>query len=348
MNFEKVSNGYDRLPEKHDLVLKYKPVFLNRGGEHLVYTVDGHPNVVIKASTYKIKDSVFKIIEQGLSNSDLSLGTEAEREYSDEIKQKNNEAIALRSYFGNEHTLKERRYLMKVPITFELLQEIFTNDYFGRTLPESAKNIKEVWTHVVVQEYAPVFEDPNRVSFNYGSFVEDGPIDNPQRYQKVTDSTLDKSLVGFNMEEFVSLQDHSKNKSLSELIALSKKDEQLREQLTFFVIIAIQYAENTGQILALAGEDNVSFYKEKNVWNFMLVDALSNLPEPIFQKTKDLGQKFLDNVVLTQEDREYIKRGINFVRTINGVALSLGLTEKLNLPQIFSQINLLNIINNNL
>jgi hypothetical protein len=51
MNHESEINRYDILPEDHELVLRYKPKFLARGGEHLVYLVDGHPDIVIKAST---------------------------------------------------------------------------------------------------------------------------------------------------------------------------------------------------------------------------------------------------------------------------------------------------------
>ena len=70
----------------NEIIKHYKPKFLARGGEHLVYVVDGHPDIVIKASTYKIKDSVLKITESETDYSDSCLETEASEEYSKEIK----------------------------------------------------------------------------------------------------------------------------------------------------------------------------------------------------------------------------------------------------------------------
>ncbi|MEI8123812.1 MAG: hypothetical protein WCG60_01430 [bacterium] len=315
MNSETRQSNYDKLPEDHDLILSYKPRFLNRGGEHLVYTVDGHPDVVIKASTYKIKDSVLKIAERGQIDDD-TLKSEAENEYTEEIKQKNEEVRNLRIFFGKEHTLRERRYLMKVPVTQELLEEIFAHDYFKRTLPEIANDIKEVWTHVIVQEYTKAPEDPDKISLTYGFFIEnDSP--NPQQYQEVTNSIIDSDSQDFDKGKFLELQDHSKNKSLSQLITLSESDEQLREQLVYFVLTSIKYAEKTGQILALAGEDNVLFCKKDDKWNFVLLDALPNSPDLIFQIMKDLEQKLSQNINLNPEEIEYLKRGINFASRIS-------------------------------
>jgi len=344
MNFEKEPSRYDELPEDHELVSKYQPRFLNRGGEHLVYLVDGHPNLVIKASTYKIKDSVMSIIDKQGIIDDKILEDEAREKYEDEVKRKNDEIRQLRFSFGKDHTLKERRYLMKVPVSYELLKEIFANDYFARVLPDSAKNINEVWTHVVVQEFTEISEDSNRLSLSYGHFIENGEVDQ-ELYQRVTSTLVDPSSTDFKGRDFLDLQDCSKNKSLSKLITMAETNAQLKEQLENFVKTAIKYTEETGQILALAGEDNVLFSQENGVWNFLLVDVLPNSPEPIFKIIKELGEKISKNINLTLEDKEYFKRGINFVRIINGLARSLGLQDQLKLPDIFSNVNLLEIIN---
>jgi hypothetical protein len=345
MNSEKGPSRYDELPEDHELVSRYQPRFLNRGGEHLVYIVDGHPNLVIKASTYKIKDSVMSITEKQGEADNINLESEAREKYEDEIKKKNEEIRQLRSSFGKEHTLKERRYLMKVPVSYELLKEIFANDYFARILPDSAKNINEVWTHVVVQEFTEISEDPNRLSLTYGHFLENSDVD-PELYKRVTSTLVDPSFIGFNERDFLDLQDCSKNKSLSKLITMAETDGKLKEQLENFVKTSIEYTERTGQILALAGEDNVLFSQENGVWNFLLVDALPNSPEPIFQIIVELGEKISKNINLTSDDKEYLKRGINYVRIVNGLARSIGLQYQLKLPDVFLKVNLLEIINN--
>lgn len=344
MGFEKGKHNYDSLPEDHDLVLRYRPSYLNRGGEHLVYTVEEHPNIVIKASTYKIKDSVINVTSYDLGKDDQALKLEAMQNYFDEIKRKNEEVGRLRKFFGKDHTLRERRYLMKVPVTYELLREIFSEDYFKRTLPESAKDITDVWTHVIVQEYTKTSEDPDKLSLTYGFFIED-QNPNLQEYQKLTSSSFRLNKNDFDETLFLKLQDRSKNKSISKLIQLSNSDEGLKEQLTSFVITAIRYTEETGQILALAGEDNVLFYKEDNKWNYLLLDALPNSPEPIFHIMLSLEQKLSNSIELSDDEKEFLKRGINFVRIINGLALSLGLSVGLKISNIFSDVDILSIIN---
>lgn len=338
-----IPNSYDCLPDDHEMIQQYKPRFLSRGGEHIVYLVDGHPSLVIKASTYKIKDSVLYITNNKLDYNDPLLETKARDEYSEEIRCKNDEIRSLRTFFGAEHILKERRYLMKVPVTPTLLKEIFSKDYYKRPLPEAAKEIKEVWTHVVVQEFSEAPKEESRMSMTYGFFVEDSNID-IQKYKEVTDSVMGSTLSVFNKEDFLGLQDHSKNKSLSKIIELAEDDLSLKNLLKSFVSATIKYAENTGQILALAGEDNVLFYKDGEVWNYVLVDALPNSHDPIFNITKEIGQKITDRITLTAEECEYLKRGLNFVRTINGVAIILGLPDRLSVPDIFSKVDLLSII----
>lgn len=58
-------NPYDNLPNDHELVERYQPKFLARGGDHLVYEVADHPDVVIKASTFKIKDILYENADNG-------------------------------------------------------------------------------------------------------------------------------------------------------------------------------------------------------------------------------------------------------------------------------------------
>ena len=49
---------------EHELVSKYQPKFLAKGGEHIVYKIPGHPELVVKASTRSLK----KIIEWNLEH----------------------------------------------------------------------------------------------------------------------------------------------------------------------------------------------------------------------------------------------------------------------------------------
>lgn len=339
MTIESGQNTYDRFPEESELISRYNPKFLNRGGEHLVYLVEGHPNVVIKVSTYKIKDSIIDAVSESYKT-DSDLESRAQKLYSDEVKMKNIEFAKLRGIFGSEHVLREKRFLMSVPINYKLMQEIFEGDYLKRKLPKTAESIKQVWTHVVVQERTSIAEDEGRYSFNYGSFVEDSFVDYG-KYHQVTSILLGDKSSEFKEEDFLSLQDRSKNRSLCNILELAKNNDSAMEQLRNFILKTIKYTEETGQILALAGDDNVLFYTEDGVCNFLLMDAMPNSSEPIFKKFLDLGVKISSGNQLSAEDREYLKRAVNFARVINGVSMSLGFSERLRLPGFFSEIDYL-------
>jgi hypothetical protein len=42
----------------HELIVKYEPKFLARGGEHIVYDIAGHPDIVVKEAATKNKELV--------------------------------------------------------------------------------------------------------------------------------------------------------------------------------------------------------------------------------------------------------------------------------------------------
>lgn len=255
METEKLEN-YDKLPEEHDLVLKYKPKAVGLGGEQVVYSLEDHPNVVIKVSKHKVKDSVIKMGEDGLVETDPLLEEWAKETYAEEIRIKNEEIKKLRDFFGGEHTLKERQYLMRVPVSEELLSEVFVNDYVGRVLPESVKNTSEVWTSVSVQEKCDEINNPDRLALSYGGFIEGKDLD-PKEYERITGLVIGQGENKFNSQEFLTLQDQSKKKGFSQLMELARSDEKLKEQLESFIKKAIAFTKETGQILALAGDDNV-------------------------------------------------------------------------------------------
>lgn len=87
------------------------------------------------------------------------------------------------------------------------------------------------------------------------------------------------------------------------------------------------------------------FYKKGDEWDYLLLDALPIQAYPtVFEKTIDACIKINQGITLTKKDRENLKRGINYVRIINGISLSLGLSDRLELPNGFSVEGLLELI----
>lgn len=323
-----INNPYDSLPESNETVLNYKPKFLARGGDHLVYSVEDHPDVVIKASSFVVKDILSENSEHG-DKLDTLTADQEERLYK-EISDKNSQIRLLRESFGVEHTLKERRSLMKVPVSNEILEEIFKGDWKKRQVPVNAKDLNEAWTIVIIQENAPEINDQDHLGLYFGSFLEERLFDKDE-YAK-----LNNALIRFNNESsekvadlLLKLQDNPDTHALSDLLTACQNDENLKQSVIEFIKKTIEYTKQTGNILALAGKDNVILSKENDTWNYLLIDALPIHSEPVFNDAKDAIHRSLNGEQITKKEKTLIMKALNFTRTINGLSIALGLSDKL-------------------
>lgn len=330
---------YDKLPSDNELVEHYQPRFLARGGDHLVYEVNDHPGVIIKASTFKIKDILSSNAENNLPldsfSGDLKIGIEKE------IAEKNSQIRQLRKYFGNEHTLSERRYSMKVPVTKELLDNIFQDDWQNRLPPQGSESIKEAWSAVIIQERADAVSDPDHLGLYFGGFLEERECD-PEEYKKLNESLIKKSIQSTeDIERFFKLQDNPQTHALQDVMARTENDPALKEVLEELVRKLISYAQETGNILALAGKDNIILYQQKGKWNYLLVDALPIHNEPVFREAQAILHKFTNGDEITKHDKTLLMKVMNFTRTVNGLSASLGIANRLNLiPEEDSEKNI--------
>lgn len=322
------------LPTEDELISSYKPALLDIGGEHLVFKFPEHPNVVGKVSWVKIKEGIYTVPMQ-TADSERLMREHAESKFRHDIVKKNEEVQALRKHFGKQHTLPERRYLCQVPITPELLAELFVNDFRQRELPKHISHQKEVWTHISIQRYAGETQDPERLEFAFGHYPENDNID-MKEYEDLLPALygMDEG-KGFSESRFLALQDQSPNKALSTLLAKAHDNEGLKNAVSDFVRKSIEYAISNGQILALAGRDNVIFNESNEGWTYLLLDAIPVPTDPILIRAEELVQS---SEILTESEREELVRAANFVRTVNGVALSLGVRERLHIPGLYETL----------
>lgn len=324
-------NPYNKLPVEHEAVIQYQPKFLARGGDHLVYEAEGHPDTVIKASTFKIKDVLMENAERGLPLDNIS--DEMRVSLEKEIEEKNAQIRLYREYFGSEHTLSERRYVMQVPISPEIIQEIFIDDWKDRKPPEGIDEIQDAWTAAIIQKKAPEISDPNHLGLYFGGFIEERKEQpDSSEYQALNDAFLGRNTVTQeDLELFFKTQDNPKTHALKDLLTKAEGDPALKAALEDFVRKSIRFGEETGNILALAGEDNVILTPKDGEWNYLLVDAIPLYNEPIFKLAKEALQRSENGEELSQQDKAFITRARNFVRTMNGLASVLGIQEHLEL-----------------
>jgi hypothetical protein len=221
-----------------------------------------------------------------------------------------------------------------------ILNEIFKNNWRDRKLPTGAENLEEVWSVVVLQNKADEIFNSQHLGLYYGGFLEEreGAKIIPEEYQKLNEALV-KNLTPTpeDLDLFLGLQDNPEKHALADLIKKANEDEKLKAVLVELIEKVVSYAENTGDILALAGEDNVIFYPQNDGWNYLLVDALPIHSEPMFKVGRETLQKILQGENITDQEKSICMKALNFVRTINGLSASLGMSSRLKL--ISSQVN---------
>src|SRR3989338_3476455 len=116
---------------EHELVSRYQPKFLARGGEHIVYKVPGHPELVVKASTRSLK----KIIEWNLEHGQPvdSLPPKLEQHAREYLKQQTGRYQQLKKYFGADHVPSQKEFLVKIPITQNILTALYDGNPHAAT-----------------------------------------------------------------------------------------------------------------------------------------------------------------------------------------------------------------------
>lgn len=286
------------------LVKKYRPKFLAKGGEHIIYEIPGHPESVVKVETWSLKKIQEENVRRGLPpdamDPEMLLKTQ---EYLDLQRGRHKK---LTEHFGREHVLPLKQYLLKVPVT-----EKFVRQAHQGYAPKDAEQVKEAWAVVRVQKRAPEFEDPEHMSITAGyaeSKVMGGDREIMKQYERVRAAlVLGDPKARYSTQDFHAMLPPK----TAQMLRQAKKDPGLGAALRDFVGRAMDYAEDTGEILDLAGSENVTLFQEEGTWRYRLVDALypgAGAPDQLNRET--------------------------FLRTVNGIAADLGLKRRLSSEDI--------------
>ena len=321
------ANVYENLPDDHEVVKKYNPRFLAIGGEHIVYEAEGHPDVVIKASRYTLKEILAANSEHGLPLD--SLPDDLRASIQEKIDRKNEQISVLREYFGIEHTLREKRLLAKVPLTPEIVDDMYASDWFGRTPPDGSQGLPEAWSSIVVQERAEALNNPERMSFYFGRFLEERGCD-PTDYRKLNEAfALNRYVSAEDIEIFFRTQDQPMTHALADLMERCKEDPDLCEVVSEMVIKMIGYAEDTGNALDIGGTDNVILYKENEKWTYLLIDVIPFAADHEFREGALALHERVNCRPISKFQRGCIRNALNFTRALNGMAQVLAIPKRL-------------------
>ncbi len=301
---------------EHPTLAKYQPVFMAAGGEHVVYEIPGHPDIVVKAELHPTIHQIRQNARQGLPLDHITeMHKLLARAYLQEqtlVQQK------MVTAFGREHLPQQKAFLKKVPVSEAILK--------AAKMPKEYPGPREVWSMIKVQKREKELADDHfTLTFEYA----EGRTEDPELYRRATKALVwgeesDEEIEVEGRDYYLQAQDQGE---LFKLLYDSEDDVELREQLAEFTQKAIAYTQNTGEILDLAGEDNVAFVKKGGHWTYRLIDAAA------YGKYAESSQlslrKLAQGKELSEEEAFGLYNTVNYVRTINGTALFLGLPDRI-------------------
>jgi hypothetical protein len=302
---------------QHDLVLKYNPRFIGRGGDNIVFEIPSHPEIVAKGSTHSIRLNIDTALQNNLDPQNLSpISENFFREY---IKKDAKRFSVMKAYFGPENVANQKKFLVRVPINNEILNQLYEDN--------PPVQINETWSVVTFQRLVEEFGIRDRLSLVSG-YSEMQEVSN-ELYKEITDRLIFgvESDEPLNEDKFLDVQ---KSPALRELLEKSKTDEELRNLLVDLISKCIRYTNETGDILDLAGTDNIVISKLKGKWNFKIVDGMYPGSDMI-SKVREALRKLSLKEELGQIHINFILNVFNYTRTINGMAEILGLKSRINI-----------------
>jgi len=308
---------------------KYDPKVAGYGGENIVYTLHGHPDVVVKAEM----DPLLAQIEGPDSDMDENADNQIVR-LQKSLAKENASYNELRTYFGNEHVPTTRRYVLNVPVSKDTLSAIYKAK--RRSVPDVEVKTNELPTIVAIQENVPQITGDKSLDVRGGFAELRKPADmlpNTESYKKAYETATQdlvcnpESGAAFDLDQFLII-----HPDLRPLIAQADTNPLLKEPLEDFVKKGMKYSKETGNGLDLAGKKNILFFeKPDQSWNYKLVDALSPHSEKVLQRAEGLMEKVAKEPLVDGEPFA-LTGAVNYVRIMNGLAKYLDIDEHLEMP----------------
>lgn len=315
---------YEITDADHPIALKYRPAFLAKGGEHLVYEIPDHPNVVAKISLPAVRDSLLAAKEMGVdpSSEDPAYLEQLRKNlaYRRELQR------TLREHFGREHVAPSKFVLADIPLPEGINERLskMTLDTHVRVEKTSIKSI------VTIQPRLEELSRPDRLSLNVHNVIAGhakelfhDPLYASQ-FDAATDPLMDaetSQACALDEEDFLETIDDA---SLDRLLGAASKDPELSDLLQDFTERCVRFANDTGEVLDF-GKDNILFYKDSvaSKWTYLIIDGLYGLQHHVFDVAHNVLRRNKDNQITSLESNALIQ-SIDFVRAVNGIAKLTG------------------------
>ncbi|MCC7357418.1 hypothetical protein IT408_02830 [Candidatus Uhrbacteria bacterium] len=287
---------------KPDFITTYEPKLIGRGGEHMVFTLKGKPDLVAKVNM----NSVERFYPATIHEIDPLHGYENRwQSFLDDHRKRR---MALREAFGAEHVLTQKVFLAKVPFVIEM-------KFALKQLAEQNAGFapKQVWAIVSLQKKSELLGKEGTKSIRSGYVERRGAV-NEEGYALATQQLLNGE--GISEQVFRTIQ----GKHMEDLIDEMKQDQGIKDTMKEFTEKAIQFTTNQPRAcLDLAGEENIVVGKKNGKVNFEIIDPFAGMIT--LDQVQDAWRRFAKNQPLKGSDRYSLLNGINYIRTINGLSV---------------------------
>ncbi len=306
----------------HRRIEKYKPEFEDNGGIQIVYSLPNYPNKVVKIDGPELLSSV--------SQGDTSYAESEWKKYK--AKDLNESFRIITEIFGQEHTLKQSAFTLKIPFNERILKAIHKE--YGPQSDSAIKNFNagEVWTLVTIQDKTTELKNPSRISLTAG-VAELRPMQSPKFEAAYVDLTI-AAVFGVNKtQQIPSVEVAFVQQHMATIVERMNNDQHLKSAIEDFTKNAIEYSKRTGQILDIAGKDNVIFLpSEQGSWHYLLTDAIyPNRNREMIKEAVEISNKIAGDSSFAPDSVEKIILGsvLNYIRTINSLASCLNVDNRI-------------------
>jgi tetratricopeptide (TPR) repeat protein len=300
---------YDLNGSNHSFAVKWKPIVIGRGGEHVVYRSSSDPEIVIKLDVETFEKAI-------AGHEDAS-----PEKLADEIRQTTARYDRLKSFFPSALIPFKEFNLEKFPVCDNMIHW-----QYRENKPESYPN--EVTALVSYYDYLPSLEKKEEALDLVSGYAELFENFNHSSLQKLNQCCLGQGQLG--EAEIALFKERQACPSLITLIDRMSTDSNLANVLRDLIESAITYSKTTGETLDLAGGGNVFFAKDQD-WKCHLPDALYPSANGRYNLCLKIVKSISQGLDIETKEANFLMNGINYVRTINGLASILGLSSHLSL-----------------
>ncbi|MEU4229240.1 hypothetical protein AB0F17_33520 [Nonomuraea sp. NPDC026600] len=290
-----------------------EPVYLARGGEHLVYEL--HDSIV--KIDHNTSAKVMDWRSPDFDPDHVKLADVASQ-MLDILRDKEHRYTLLRDLHGAHHVADQHSYVRDIKWPGRVINEIVGA---ARADPERIYEMPAIVTVQHRYDGLETFRNPDLATGYAETANRNPPAD---VYLEAGRRWLEN--VGparFDQELFLDAQ---RSPSLNRLFLLAQDDAELMTEIRRFASNALHYSQVAGETMDMVGRGNVVFLDSRS---YVLVDALHPYPVKRLSEASRLLGRLDGHEELTRRDRIYLLNVLNYVRTVNALAHLTGLDGRL-------------------